>query len=340
MTPRGIDLDALAPWFESHAPAVKLPLTASLIAGGRSNLTYRITDAAGHAFVLRRPPLGPILPSAHDVVREHRIISALAGSGVPVPPAVGVCDDEAVIGAPFYVMEFVEGTVAEDEVSAAPLSMAARHRSGISLAEVLSVLHGVDLDTTGLGNLAKRDDYVARQLKRWLDQYHRQATRDIPLIDQVHAVLAERIPPQQGATIVHGDYRLGNTIVDQSGNVVAVLDWELCTLGDPLADVGYMLMSWPETEREAQGMWSANVLPGFARRAELLDAYAAASGRDVSGIDYYVAFAYWRIACIVDGVYARTIAGQQGDKQIEVAALAARPIVLAELAAEAAARLR
>ncbi|MGE0879069.1 MAG: phosphotransferase family protein [Acidimicrobiia bacterium] len=334
-SPRGIDLDALLPWFEAHAPAVTAPLAATLIAGGRSNLTYRIADATGRAWALRRPPLGHILPSAHDVAREHRVISALASSNVPVPPTIGACTDDTVIGAPFYVMDFVEGTVVDEPEAAEPLSMEARHESGLSLARVLGDLHAVDVASVGLDTLARPDAYVARQLKRWLDQYFRGRTREIDDIETVHGLLSARIPEQQSVSLVHGDYRLGNVIVDDDGQVRAVLDWELCTLGDPLADVGYLMMAWPQNEREAVALPAGNTAPGFASRDDVLAAYADASGRDVSDIGFYVALSYWRLACIVEGVYARTLAGQQGDKQIDLDHLSRRPPLLAALALEA-----
>jgi aminoglycoside phosphotransferase (APT) family kinase protein len=236
----GIHGDAVSAWFEAHIAGARGPFTFSLIAGGHSNLTYAVDDAAGQRFVLRRPPLGHVLQSAHDVAREHRIISALAGSAVPVAPALGLCEDLAVNEAPFYVMRFVEGAVLHDADSARDLPAEARAAIGDDVVDVLAALHAIDPDAVGLGTLGRKEAYIARQLKRWTTQWENSKQREIPAMDAARALLGERLPEQVGATIVHGDYRLGNMIV-ADGKIQGVLDWELCTLGDPLADVGYLL---------------------------------------------------------------------------------------------------
>lgn len=337
--PAGVDIGQLTAWAADALPDLAPPLTATLIAGGKSNLTYRITDAAGQSVALRRPPLHGVLPTAHDMGREHRIISALGSSDVPVPAALAMCEDASVLGAPFYVMSFVEGRVVAEEEDATALDDAARHRSGVALAETLATLHAVDVDAVGLGNLARRDDYVGRQLRRWLEQFGKVKTREIPAVEQAHDILAAHIPEQLGVAVVHGDYRLGNCIIDERGEVLAVLDWELCTLGDPLADVGYLAMSWPQDEREHLALPGPNQLPGFASRDELIGAYAERAGRDSSHIDFYVALAYWRLACIIEGVYSRTISGAQGDKELDVEQLRSRAPVLGDLALEWAQRV-
>lgn len=339
--PAGVDLDRLTDWAATALPDWEPPLAATLIAGGRSNLTYRITDGRGRAFALRRPPLHGVLPTAHDMGREHRLISAVGRTDVPVPVALAMCEDADVLGAPFYVMDFVEGIVLTDPADAEPLSLEARRNVGISVADTLARLHAVDVDAVGLGDLAKREDYVARQLKRWLGQFEQTKTREIPAIARAHDLLASRIPEQGTAAIVHGDYRPGNCIVDDRGEVAAVLDWELCTLGDPLADVGYLAICWPEDDRERAAMWGANSLPGFLSKAEVMDRYAETSGRRGADVAYYVALAYWRLGCIIEGVYSRTISGAQGDKEVdeaELATLRSRPPILAELAEEWAQR--
>jgi aminoglycoside phosphotransferase (APT) family kinase protein len=311
--PEGIDADGVTGWFEAHAPGVEPPLRFSLIAGGRSNLTYRVTDSGGQSWVLRRPPLGHVLATAHDMGREHRIISALAPTDVPVAPVFGLCTDEDVNGAPFYVMGFVDGLVARDRASAEQLGLDQRRRAGRQLAEVLASIHAVDPDAVGLGELGRREGYIERQLRRWYGQWQSSKTRDLDVVDEVHDALAARVPEQGPATIVHGDYRLDNCLLEPDGTIAAVLDWELCTLGDPLADVGLLLVYWTEPGDGHPALLDAPTLAeGFVTRAELMDMYASASGRDVSHVDYYVAFGYWKLACILEGVYARYRGGAMG----------------------------
>jgi aminoglycoside phosphotransferase (APT) family kinase protein len=311
--PQGIDAPGVTDWFADHAPEVEPPLSFTLIAGGRSNLTYRVTDAGGRAWVLRRPPLGQVLATAHDMGREHRILEALAPTDVPVAPVVGLCTDVAVTGAPFYVMDFVDGLVARDAEAAVALALPARTRAGEQIADVLARIHAVDPDAVGLGDLGRQEGYIARQLKRWYGQWQQSKTRDLPVVDEVHAALAARIPEQGPAAIVHGDYRLDNCLLRPDGTIAAVLDWELCTLGDPLADVGLLLVYWAEPgDRQPALIEAATTLDGFPSRAELIARYARESGRDVSHVEYYVAFGYWKLACILEGVYARYKGGVMG----------------------------
>ncbi len=337
---QGIDRDAVTAWYVEHVPGTTPPLEFQLIAGGHSNLTFRVTDAAGRATVLRRPPLGQVLASAHDMGREHTIIAALADTDIPVAPALGYEPGEEVNGAPFYVMDFVEGHILRDVASAERLSASARTRTGDSLIEVLAAIHAVDPAAVGLGDLGRRDGYIERQLKRWYGQWNSSKTRELAAIDQVHDALAASVPEQGPAAIVHGDYRLDNCMVDDEGSVVAVLDWELCTLGDPLADVGLLMVYWNEPGDSAQTLTAATQAEGMRRRSELLDRYATASGRDLSHIDYYVAFGYWKLACIVEGVYARYVGGsmgRQGDGDFDV--FARQVEALASQAAEALDRM-
>lgn len=313
----GIEAGPVTAWFEKAIDGVQPPLRFELVAGGRSNLTYRVTDEAGHDYVLRRPPVSHVLPTAHDMGREHRIISALGPTPVPVPPALGYCDDESVNGAPFYVMGYVEGTVIRDrdEVLGA-LDEEGRRRTGESLVEVLASIHAVDPDAVGLGDLSRRDGYIARQLKRWYGQFKESQSgtgRPVPLVDELHELLGARIPEQGAATIVHGDYRLDNTVIAADGQVAAVLDWEICTLGDPLADLGLLMVYWTEEGDDASALGVApTALPGFPTRAEMTSSYSALTGRDVSNLAFYVAFGYWKLACILEGVYARYSGGAGG----------------------------
>ncbi len=314
----GIDRTRLSVWYGANIPGTELPLSFELIAGGRSNLTYRVVDAAGHATVLRRPPTGQLLPTAHDMAREHRLIAALGPAGVPVPPALGLCTDEEVTGSPFYVMGFVDGFVVRTaEQAQAAWGLETRRSVARSLVETLARIHSVDPDAAGLGDLSRREGYVARQLKRWYAQY--QASRDegggpdIGLLDEIHLLLSTSIPEQGPATVVHGDYRLDNTVVGRDHTIKAVLDWELCTLGDPMADLGALLAYWNEPGEESPLGQSATGAEGFPLRAEVADMYADASGRDLSQLDYYYAFAVWKVACILEGVYVRYVAGAMGE---------------------------
>ena len=318
-------------------PTARLPLAFERISGGHSNLTYGVSDAAGARWALRRPPLGKRLGSAHDMGREFRVVSALAETPVPVAPVAGFCEDESVNGAPFYVMEFVEGPILRGlaEADAFPAE-ADRRAIGERVADTLVEIHAVDPDAVGLGELGRKEDYVARQLRRWHGQWEKSKTRELAAIDAVHERLAARIPEQGPATIVHGDYRLDNMILSPAGEVAAVVDWELCTLGDPLADVGLLMVYWPERGDEALALGQpANLAPGFPTRAELRARYAERSGRDLSQLDFFIALGYWKLAIILEGVYARYAAGQYGNVDPGIEAFARLVERLAEAADEA-----
>ncbi len=335
----GIDVPRVEAWFTDHAGEVELPLSFEQIAGGRSNLTYAVSDAAGRRWALRRPPLGSRLASAHDMGREHRIISALQNTEVPVPPVVGLSEEG---DDPFYVMGWVDGPILRsiDQADQFP-DHAERRAIGERVVDTLVAIHKVDPDAVGLGELAKKSDYVARQLHRWRGQYEKQHTRELPLIAEVHDRLVARIPEQGPATIVHGDYRLDNMILSPSGEVAAVVDWELCTLGDPLADVGLLLVYWGEEGDELVPlMRPATMAPGFPNREDVKARYAERSGRDLSEIDFYVALGLWKLAIILEGVYARYAAGQYGAEAAEGAKQFGRTVErLTEAAAEAERRL-
>ena len=312
----GVQVPTVTEWLTTNVPGAVAPFAFDVIAGGHSNLTYRVTGADGTRYVLRRPPLGHVLASAHDMGREHRIISGLQHTAVPVAPALGFCDDPAVNDSPFYVMGFVEGHVVRDRVVAeAVLSPEARRRASESIVDTMAAIHAVDLRAAGLDELGRHEGYIARQLKRWYSQWNQQKTRELPAVDIVHDALLQRIPEQGPATIVHGDYRLDNCMVADDGRVVAVLDWEICTLGDPLADLGLLQVYWTGPDDPASA-WtgSACSAPGFMNRAELAERYAAVSGRDISQLPFYVSFAYWKLACILEGVYARYLGGALGER--------------------------
>lgn len=312
-TVEGIDAEPVTAWFAEHAADVEPPLTFELITGGHSNLTFRVTDAAGTRWVLRRPPLKQVLATAHDMGREARVLTALGPTPVPVPPVVGLCTDESVNGAPFYVMDFVDGRVIRNLDEANALTVEQRQRAGESIVDVLAEIHAVDIDAVGLGDFAKREDYIARQLKRWYGQFAKSKTREVPVIDEVYELLSARIPAQGPAAIVHGDYRLDNCLIGDDGSLAAVLDWEICTLGDPLADVGLLLVYWGDRDNPT-GLPAPTHAEGFPSRAEVLARYGERSGRDLTHIGYYEAFGYWKLACIIEGVYARYKGGAMGER--------------------------
>jgi aminoglycoside phosphotransferase (APT) family kinase protein len=304
--PKGIDAARVTGWLADHVEGAVPPFDFELITGGHSNLTYKVTDRTGRRYVLRRPPLGAVLATAHDMAREHKIVTGVGRTDVPVPRTLGLCRDEAVNGAPFYVMEFVDGavlTTADDVIPLLP-DEGSRHALGSCVIRVLASLHRVDPDAVGLGDLARREGYLDLAAK----------------------------PEQKYTGIVHGDYRLGNMLVRRDGAVAAVLDWELCTLGDTLADLGYVLNNWIPPEEAAAG--DASIAPtaagGFQTREEFLREYSQASGHEVSDIEYYRAFQAWRSAAIVEGVLARYLKGVMGDPSADVDGFRRR----VELAAE------
>jgi aminoglycoside phosphotransferase (APT) family kinase protein len=313
--PQGIDAANVTSWFERNVEDVAPPLTFELITGGHSNLTFSVTDADGRRWVLRRPPLGHVLATAHDMSREYRIIDALGPTEVPVAPAIGLCTDATVNGAPFYVMGYVDGLVIRDAATAQLLTADQRRAAGDSIVDVLAAIHAVDVDAVGLGDLGRKAGYIERQLNRWYKQWEQSKTRELSAVDEVYARLKSQIPEQGPATIVHGDYRLDNCMVGDNGRIIAVLDWEICTLGDPLADVGLLMVYWNEADDSATTLLAAaTAVEGFPKRKELLDRYAGASERDLGAIDFYVAFGYWKLACIVEGVYSRYIGGAMGNR--------------------------
>jgi aminoglycoside phosphotransferase (APT) family kinase protein len=304
--------DRVARWLTGLGVRVRGPLTFEVVPGGRSNLTYRLTDAAGSRWILRRPPLTSLHASAHDVLREHRVMAALRPTVVPVPAMVGAEPDAGVIGAPFFVMDFVDGTVLTDQATAeSALTVQARARAGPAFADLLADLHEVDPAAGGLGDPARGAGYLDRQLRRWGGQLDR-LDQDGRLTGVLRRLAADP-PVQAGVAIVHGDFRPGNIIVGPDGSIRALLDWELCTLGDPLADLGWLLAYWGSGTEVALPLPVPTRAAGFPSRPTILQRYAERSGRAVDDIGYYVAFALWRLAVILAGVHARTRDGGYGD---------------------------
>ena len=316
---QGIDEARVEQWLNTHIEGVTGPYTYHLIAGGRSNITFRVVDAQGKNMVLRRPPLGHVLATAHDMAREHRIISAVGKTNVPVPRTLGLCTDVEVNGAPFYVMDFVPGVVLDSPEKGEQLPVNLRMHASENLIDVLADLHAVDIDEVGLGDLAKREGYVERQVKRWSTQWAQSKTRELPAIEEVATRLAANIPTQQAVAIAHGDYRFGNCLTNvENGTIAAVLDWELCTLGDPLADLGYVGIYWTDPGHPLTRTNDPSGLEGFCTFDHLVERYAQRTGYDVSNIGYYKAFASFRLAVIAEGVYARYLHGAMGDQHVDL----------------------
>lgn len=316
----GIDGEKVTRWMQGIIPGLAGPLEFTLITGGHSNLTFKVTASTGESYVLRRPPLGNVLESAHDMAREFKIISSLQSSDVPVPKTWGLCVDKSVNGAPFYIMAYVEGKVLNDSLLGAEIPIEDRREIGIDVIDILTRLHRVNPDHVGLGDLGRKEAYLARQLKRWTTQWEASKTHEIPAMEESARLLAERMPEQVGSTIVHGDYRLGNMML-KGTQVKAILDWELCTLGDPLADVGYLLNNWvsPGEIEEKEGDQAPTAAGGYPSREELCAIYTAQTGRDLSGIHYYRAFSHWRLAAIGQGVYKRYLTGAMGkDRELDL----------------------
>jgi aminoglycoside phosphotransferase (APT) family kinase protein len=307
---RGIDEPRVSAWLVDNVDGLQAPFHFDLIAGGHSNLTYRVVDATDRSVVLRRPPLGHVLATAHDMAREHRIISAVGQTSVPVARALALCSDDAVNEAPFYVMSFVDGVVLDGTHAVEGIDPSVLRTLSFHLIDVLADLHDIDVDAVGLGDLARRDAYVERQIKRWRAQWENSKTRELPVIEEVASRLSAEIPKQQGVSIAHGDYRFGNCLVDlKDSKVNAVLDWELCTLGDPLADVGYIGVYWSDPGEKPRRTNDPTASGHFPSYDELLDRYAARTGRDLSDIWYYRAFAAYRLAVIGEGVLNRYMKG-------------------------------
>ncbi|NGO13316.1 phosphotransferase family protein [Streptomyces sp. HC44] len=313
--PPGLDLDRLRGLLDAERPGlVKGPLTGRLIEGGRSNLTYAVTDGTAK-WVVRRPPLGHVLATAHDMKREHRVISALYPTAVPVPRPVLLCEDEEVLGSPFYVMDFVEGTPYRTAGQLAPLGPERTRDAVLSLVDTLVELHAVDPAEVGLADFGRPEGFLDRQLRRWGKQLAASRNRELAGIDELHAALGRELPHSPPATVVHGDYRLDNVLIGTdpttgADRITAILDWEMSTLGDPLTDLGLLVMySIPLGAPDSPVSTTAEAA-GHPQPAELIERYAARSGRDVSAVAWYTAFAWFKLAVILEGIHYRYTLGQ------------------------------
>lgn len=313
-----VDAERLRAYLAERIAGEDAPVLAERIRGGHSNETFFITRGT-ERWVLRRPPRGPLLPTAHDVGREYRVLVALADTEVPVPHPVLFCDDTAVIGAPFYLMERVEGYVIRDRLPDVFSSDDARREIGLRLVDTLAQLHAVEWQAVGLGDFGKPTGYLERQLRRWMGQLDASRSRALPDLDAVSEWLKAHLPESGPATIVHGDYRLDNVMyaAGMPPRIVAIFDWEMATIGDPLADLGYLLSFWREAGDPESPLldaaWHVTEQPGFATRRELVARYAERTGRQMTHVAFYVALAIWKLAILLEGSYRRHLAGTTDD---------------------------
>lgn len=305
----GLDLPRLQKFFDNQVPGAG-QLRAELISGGRSNLTYLLTDGRS-SWVLRRPPLGGLTPSAHDVAREYRIVAALRDTGVPVARAVAQCDDPSVIGAPFAIVEYVPGRVLRTQADLDAFGDADVNRCATSLIDTLVGLHTIDPNSIGLGDFGRAQGYLGRQVRRWYDQWTRVATREVPDIETLHNRLAMSVPEESDATIVHGDFRIDNTILDPAdiGTIRAIVDWEMATLGDPVADLALHLVYRDPAFDPVLGGAAASTSPRMPAVDDLVQRYTAASGRHLANLPFALALGYFKSAVIAEGIHARHLGG-------------------------------
>lgn len=327
----GLDLPRFAAWFDGACPGeIGGPLRGQLIAGGRSNLTYEVTDGT-KSWVVRRPPLGHVLATAHDMRREYQVITALRDTDVPVPPAYALCSDADVLGAPFYVMAKVDGIAYRTAEQVAPLGPARIQAIAERMIDTLALLHAVDPGAVGLGEFGRPEGFLARQVRRWKKQLDASRSRPVAGIDELHALLAADPPDGGDATIVHGDYRLDNILVDANDQLAAIVDWEMATLADPLTDVG-LLIVYQRMDRLGEGPMASDA-PGYPSEAEVLARYAERSGRDLSGLGFYIALASFKLAVILEGIHFRYVHGQTVGEGFENIGELVEPLVASGLAA-------
>jgi aminoglycoside phosphotransferase (APT) family kinase protein len=310
-------LEPLAEFLSLNGLEAPSGLSATPIGEGHSNVTFILSTGV----VVRRPPRGPLPPSAHDVLREARLLRALEATPVRVPKVLAVCDDPQVIGAPFYVMERVAGEVITDSLPPALDNPLERMRIADQLIDALVELHGVDWSSIGLEGFGKPTGYLDRQLRRFSGLWEHNKTRELPEVEQLRQWLAANMPDSPPATIVHGDYRLGNTMFDRDAPamLLAIFDWEMATIGDPLADVGYMVMHWTQPDDPATKFNLHNVtrLEGFPTREQLIARYEERSGRSMRALDWYVTLALWKAVVFMEGNYKRALAGSTDDPYLK-----------------------
>lgn len=329
----GLDLERLGAWLAEHVPGAKPAITATMIAGGRSNLTYVVSDGT-QEWIVRRPPLGHVLATAHDMGREHRVMAALADTAVPVPRTFGFCDDTEVLGAPFYVMERVHGTPYRSAAKLEPLGPEFARDVSTRLVDTMAELHRVEPDSVGLGDFGRPEGYLARQVERWRRQLESSYNRDLPAAEELHRLLAAATPAESGASIVHGDFRLDNVLVDEAGRPTAVLDWEMATLGDPLADLALMLVYHRLAQvLSGNAVADASNAPGFLAEDEIIGRYAEVSGRDLAHFGFYLGLGAYKLAAILEGIHFRYLQGQTVGEGFDRIGDAIHPLLETGLAA-------
>jgi aminoglycoside phosphotransferase (APT) family kinase protein len=287
------------------------PVVITKIGEGKSNLTFRI-ERGGHRWVLRRPPMGDLPETAHDMLREHRVLDALRSTGVRAPVPLIACEDPEVIGVPFYLMEEIDGVVIRNELPPVFIE-AERAQLGFEMVDALAELHTTDYVAAGLGDLGRPDGYTARQVARWTKQWEFMKTRDLPDIEAIREWLEEHVPTDSPNAIVHGDYKMDNVVFSRAApaRLLAILDWEMATLGDPLADLGYLMVFWPEHgEANVRMLPQPTQLPGFPTRAELIDRYTERTGFSMTDLTFYRTLAVWKLAILSEGLYKRFLAGK------------------------------
>jgi aminoglycoside phosphotransferase (APT) family kinase protein len=342
--PEGYQVDAVEAWIAANIQGLEPPLKWTRLQGGHSNLTYKIEDERGRRAVIRRPPQGELLPKAHDMSREWALITALGPTSVPVPEALGFCERPEITGAWFYVMGLIDGHPlynSEDTERWVPIEQ--REKMAMSFIDVLSDLHAIDPDEVRLGDLGRKENYVGRQLKTWYRSWMSSigpADYDDVRAHQLQRYFLENIPDQGPARIVHGDYGVHNCLVGPDYTIAAVVDWEISTLGDPLADLAYALNQWPDpTDRDPIAPQAATAPPGFPSRTQLAARYAERTGRDLSKLDYYIGFNRWKTAAIVHGVYARYCEGKKSSEGVNLEEMRERIDRSLTLAEDAVSRL-
>lgn len=328
-SPEGYQVNAVEDWVRQNVPELTPPFDWIRLEGGHSNLTYQINDQNGHSAVIRRPPQGELLPKAHDMSREWALIKALSTTNVPVPKPYGFCEDPEISGAWFYIMGLIDGKPlynSDDTRALVPESQ--RETLAHSFFDALADLHQVDPDAVGLGELGKRDSYVGRQIKTWYRSWTSSvsgANFDDERAHTLQAYFLEHLPDQGPIRVVHGDYGLHNCLFGADCTVAAIVDWEISTLGDPLADLAYALNPWPDpSDAREIAPESPTSLKGFPPRSALADRYAKRTGRDLSNLPYYIAFNRWKSACIVHGVYARYMEGKKSTEGVDLESLRTR----------------
>lgn len=323
----GLDLDRFSDWWRATVPGVGAASSARLIAGGKSNLTYEVSDGTT-GWIVRRPPLGHVLATAHDMVREYRVMAALRQTDVPVPAMYALCQDDAVLGAPFYVMERVEGTPYRTAAELTELGPERVRAISTGLVDTLAALHAVDPAAIGLADFGRPDGFLGRQVRRWKKQLDASYTRDLPAAVELHARLSADVPAESTTGIVHGDYRLDNVLTDDKDRPAAVIDWEMATLGDPLTDLALMIIYGRLAEESTGGVNAdAPVAPGYLSEDEIIERYSARSERDMSRFGFYLGLAAFKLAAILEGVHYRYLHGQTVGEGFDAVGAAVEPLL-------------